>query len=127
MKISGILLATLLIPAIVLASSNSLEAAEETPYLLQDHGTVRVLRGLEPEKNFETAHLPAEVDLAPAAAATPQVEPRRIGIEPRGRDPRRGITVHRAADPGWIPYSFRDRTRLQRVHRTLQPSREMSR
>ena len=78
MKKCTVLVSTLLLlaAAIMLASSNALEAADESPYLLSDHGTVRVLRGLEPEKIFETAKLPVEIDVAPAAAPEPQVEPK---------------------------------------------------
>jgi hypothetical protein len=50
MRKCTVLAATLLTAAIMLASSNSLEAADESPYLSQDHGKVRVLRGLEPGK-----------------------------------------------------------------------------
>ncbi len=104
MRKCTVLVATQLAAAIVLASSNSLEAADESPFFLQDHGEVRVLRGLDPGKNFETAGLPEELDLTPAAAPLPQAEPRRTRtqVEPRlttreralrrARD--RGITVH---------------------------------
>jgi hypothetical protein len=62
---------------LMVVSSNSPEAADESPFFLQDHGEVRVLRGLDPGKNFEAAKLPVELDLAPAAAPLPQAEPRR--------------------------------------------------
>jgi hypothetical protein len=67
--------ATLLAAGIVLASSDSVKAADEQPYLSQDHGTVRVLRDLKPGKKFEAAKIPEEIDVAPAAASEPQVEP----------------------------------------------------
>ena len=54
----GILIAALIAPVLMVASPNSLEAADESAFLLQDHGEVRVLRGLDPGKNFETARLP---------------------------------------------------------------------
>ena len=106
MRKCTVLVATQLAAAIVLASSNSLEAADESPFFLQDHGEVRVLRGLDPGKNFETAGLPEELDLTPAAAPLPQAEPRRTRtqVEPSPftrtraieRARKRGITVHRA-------------------------------
>ncbi len=76
MKKCPVLVSPLLAAAIMLASPNSLEAADESPYLSPDHETVRVLRGLEPGKNFEPAKLPVEIDVAPAAAPEPQVEPK---------------------------------------------------
>ena len=76
MKKCTVLVATLLAAAIMPASSNSSEAADESPYLSPDHETVRVLRGLEPGKKFEPAKLPVEIDVAPAAAPEPQVEPK---------------------------------------------------
>ncbi len=36
------------------------QAAEESPFLLQSHGGVRIMRGLSEEKNFEPAKLAAE-------------------------------------------------------------------
>lgn len=66
--------ATLLAAGMMLAASNSPGVAEESPYLLQGEGEVRVLRGLEPEKSFEPAELPPEVEEAPAAATEPQAE-----------------------------------------------------
>ena len=85
MRKRTVLVATLLAAAIMLASSNSPEAADEAPYLLQGGGDVRVLRGLEPEKSFESVTLPpeteespaaaTELDVAPAAATEPQAEP----------------------------------------------------
>ncbi len=106
MRKCGFLIAALIAPVLMVASPNSLKAADESAFFLQDHGEVRVLRGLDPGKNFEAARLPEELDLAPAAAPPPQVEPRRTKtqVEPspfartraleRARE--RGITVHRA-------------------------------
>ena len=106
MRKCGFLIAALIAPVFMVASPNSLEAADESAFFLQDHGEVRVLRGLDPGKNFEAARLPVELDLAPAAAPPLQVEPRRTRtqVEPspfartraleRARE--RGITVHRA-------------------------------
>ena len=107
MKKCTVLVATQLAATIVLASSNSPEAADESQFFLQNHGEVRVLRGLDPGKNFETAKLPVEIDVAPASAPEPQVEPRRTRsqVEPKRtftrtaalrRARERGITVHRA-------------------------------
>ncbi len=93
MRKCTVLVATQLAAVIVLASSNSPEAADESPFLLQDHGEVRVLRGLDPGKNFETAKLPVELDLAPASAPEPQLEPRRTKTQV---EPRRYFTRERA-------------------------------
>ncbi len=108
MRKCTVLVTAQLAAAIVLALSNSPEAADESQFFLQDHGVVRVLRGLDPGKNFEAAKLPVELDLAPAAAPLPQAEPRRTRtqLEPSPftrtrqieRSRKRGITVHRA---GW--------------------------
>ena len=98
---------TLIAPFLMVASSNSLKAAGESKFFLQDHGEVRVLRGLDPGTNFEPATLPEEIDLAPAAA------PPELPVEPRvttqtgptftrqaalQRVRERGITVHGALD-----------------------------
>jgi len=106
MRKCGVLIAALIAPALMVTSPNSLEAADESPFFLQDHGGVRVLRGIDPGKNFETARLPEDLDLAPASAPQPQVEPRRTRtqVEPRlttreralRRARERGITVNRA-------------------------------
>jgi hypothetical protein len=77
MRKCGVLIAALIAPVLMVTSLNSPEAADESPFFLQDHGEVRVLRGLDPGKNFEAAKLPVELDLAPAAAPLPQAEPRR--------------------------------------------------
>ena len=104
MRKCGFLIAALIAPVFMVASPNSLEAADESAFFLQDHGEVRVLRGLDPGKNFEAARLPEELDLAPASAPEPQLEPRRTRtqVEPRlttrelalRRARERGITVH---------------------------------
>ncbi len=98
--------ATLIAPFLMIASSNSLEAADESKFFLQDHGEVRVLRGLDPGQNFEAATQPEDISLAPAAA------PPELPVEPRPtrtqtgpkftrqaalqRVRERGITVDRA-------------------------------
>ena len=104
MRKCAILVVTLIATVLLLASSNSLEAAEESPFFLQDQGKVRVLRGIDPGKNFETAKVPEEEE-APAAKPEPQAEAeskeaeeepkftRRVALE---RARARGITVHRA-------------------------------
>ena len=70
--------ATLLAAGMMLAASHAPGAAEESPYLLQGEGEVRVLRGLETEKSFEPATQPPEVEeaveQAPAAASEPESE-----------------------------------------------------
>jgi len=82
MRKYGVRFAVLLAPVLMVALPNApdaqeVEAQEESPFLLQDHGGVRVIRGLEPGKNFEAATLPQEVDVAPAAAPEPRAEPQR--------------------------------------------------
>ena len=71
------LIASLMAPFLMVASSNSLEAAGESQFFLQDHGEVRVLRGVDPGTNFEPATLSEEIDAAPAAA------PPELPVEPR--------------------------------------------
>ena len=70
--------ATLLAAGMMLAASHAPGAAEESPYLLQGEGEVRVLRGLETEKSFEPATQPPEVEeaveQAPSAASEPESE-----------------------------------------------------
>jgi hypothetical protein len=109
-KKRAILAIALVTPVLLFAVPNVTGAAEmESPFLLQDHGTVRILRGLNPDQNFQAATLPEDLDLAPAAAppaeaAPPQIEPPRPSAEPglttRERAVRRarerGITVNRA-------------------------------
>ncbi len=106
MRNRRVLSATLIAPFLMIALSNSLEAADESKFFLQDHGEVRVLRGLDPGQNFEAATPPEDIDVAPAAA------PPELPVEPRPtrtqtgptftrqaalqRARERGITVHRA-------------------------------
>jgi hypothetical protein len=104
MRLCGVLIATLMALVLVVMPPSSLHAADQSPFLLQDHGGVRVLRSLDPSKDFETAKLTEELDVAPAAGPEPQVEPsgvrpqagptltaRRIALQ---RARQRGITVH---------------------------------
>ncbi len=130
MRKCSVLGAALIAPALMVASSNSSEAAGESPFLLQDHGEVRVLRGLDPGKNFETAQLPEEIDLAPASAPEPQLEPRRTRtqVEPRRtftrtaalrRARERGITVHRAGVRD-VPGPEAGRNRREALERARQ-------
>ena len=93
MRKCGFLIAALIAPVFMVASPNSPEAADESAFFLQDHGEVRVLRGLDPGKSFETAKLPEELDLAPAAAPEPQLEPRRTKTQV---EPKRYFTRERA-------------------------------
>ena len=165
MRKRGVLFAALIAPVLVVASSNSLEAEDAGGFFLQDHGEVRVLRGIESDTNVEPDTLPEEIDVAPAAAPGTQVEPTRPGTEggpkttreaaiqrsrERGiptnraatrkqrtpesgrtrreaiaRSRERGIPTNRAADPGWTPYSFRDRSDRRGIttHRAGDPHR----
>lgn len=106
MRKHHVLMATLIAPFLMLVSPNSLEAADESKFFLQDHGDVRILRGLDPAKSFEPATLPEEIDIAPAAVPPePAVEPRQTETQRRPiftrqealrRVRERGITVDRA-------------------------------
>jgi hypothetical protein len=83
----AVLAIALVTPILMFAVPIAAGAAEESPFLLQDDGTVRVLRGLNPDQNFQAATLPEDLDLAPAAAppaeaAPPQIEPPRPSAEP---------------------------------------------
>ena len=77
----GTVLASMLLTVVAFsASADSHEAQQEEPYLLQDDGEVRVLRGLETDQGFEAATQPPEAEEAPAEAAPaeapePQAEP----------------------------------------------------
>ena len=114
------LIATLIAPFLMLVSTNSLEAADESKFFLQDHGGVRILRSLDPAQGFEPATLPEEIDVAPAAvppepaAETRQTETQRQPIftrqEALRRVRERGITVDRAGvGKRRIPLAGRDR------------------
>jgi len=129
MRKCGFLIAALIAPVFMVASPNSLEAADESAFFLQDHGEVRVLRGLDPGKNFEAARLPEELDLAPASAPEPQLEPRRTRtqVEPRlttrelalRRARERGITVHGPFSSG-VRGPESGRTRREAVDRARE-------
>jgi hypothetical protein len=126
----AVLAIALVTPVLTFALPHALGAAEESPFLLQDDGKVRVLRGLNPEQNFQAATLPQDLDLAPAAATParadpPQIAPPRPSAEPglttRERALRRirerGIPVNRAGvqrAPGPQADSSRQRA-LERV------------
>lgn len=71
----AVLASMLLAGATLLASADSPAAADEEPYLLEDDGEVRVLRGLEPEQGFEATTQPPESEELPADAPEPQAEP----------------------------------------------------
>jgi hypothetical protein len=105
MRMCGALGAALLATSLVLAVSNPVEASDESPFLLQDHGTVRVVRGVEPGKNFAAAKLPEEAEESPDAAPAPQAESQPTATQQGPTYTReaalkrarlRGITTHRA-------------------------------
>ena len=92
---------------------------------MQDHGTVRVVRGVDPGQNFETAKLPEETEESPDAAPAPQAESpptatqqdptfTREGALKRARS--RGITTHRAG-VFESPPSDKGRTRQEALKR----------
>ena len=130
MKKCGVLVPALLATAIVLAVSDSVEAADESPFFLQDHGTVRVLRGVDPGKNFETAKLPEETEAVPQAAPAPQTESKPTRAQQAPTDTReralqrarlRGITVHRAGVLE-LPPADEGRTRREALERLRERS-----
>ena len=74
MKNCAVLVVTLITPVLMFASPKSVAAGDESQFFLQDHGTVRVLRGLDPGKNFEAATVPEEIDVEPAAAPASEAQ-----------------------------------------------------
>ena len=73
-------------------------AADTSPYLLQEHGEVRVIRGLSREKNFEPAKVsPEEEQVEEVTAVSPQAQPKEAS---RGTTRGRGIITHRAGGHG---------------------------
>lgn len=128
MRKCAVIFATLLTPVLIFASPKSSGAAEESSFFLQDQGTIRVLRGLNPDQNFEAATLPKEIDLAPAAAPATQAEPPRPAAEPERKTTRqlalertreRGIPVIRAGARR-APGPEVDSTRRQAIERSRQ-------
>ena len=129
MKKCGVLLAVVVAPALMAASPDALNAQEESPFLLQDHGGVRVIRGLDSGKNFEAATLPQEIEMAPAAVPEAQAEPptTRPRAEPRlttrqralRRVRERGIPVIRAGETRVRPPTT-DSTRSRAIERSRQ-------
>lgn len=119
------------IAAVLTYAAPTVVTAEESKFFLQDHGSVRVLRGLDSDKNFEAATLPAEIDVAPAAApevseaeAQPAPAPkvakrtfaRKVALK-RARE--RGIRVIPAGVPSRIPAASGENRRraIERVRR----------
>lgn len=129
MRTWGILMAAVIAPALMIAAPNALEAADESPFFLQDHGGVRVLRGLDAGKNFEAATVPEEIDVAPASAPEQQAEPTptRAEAAPRlttreralQRSRERGIPVIRAGARR-APGPALDTTRSRAIERSRQ-------
>ena len=77
MRGSSTLVAVLLAPALAAGVPNlpRAQAQEASSFYLKDHGSVRVLRGLDSDRDFKAATLPQEIDVAPAAAPATQAEP----------------------------------------------------
>ena len=88
--------------AMILAMSNKPVMAEEGPYLLQGGGEVRVLRGLEPAKDFESATLPQTVEPSQTAASETQAE---AGLTPSEAD----AEVFGMAEGRWVSHYERPR------------------
>ncbi len=87
--------------------------AETSRFLLQEHGGVRVIRGVSEEANFEAVTLPPEKEeeeptaVPPPAPAVPATTKRR------------GIVTHRAGGPGQVRarlHGQRPKSQI-RVHR----------
>jgi hypothetical protein len=66
-------------------------AQQESSFFLQEHGGVRVLRGVSEEVNFESATIAPEDEEGAAAQQEASVQPTAPVITPR-----RGIVTHRA-------------------------------
>ncbi len=66
-------------------------AQQESPFFLQEHGGVRVLRGTSEEINFETATIAPEDEEGSAAQQEASVQPTAPVVTPQ-----RGIVTHRA-------------------------------
>ena len=99
MRTCSNILLKLLTPALLLMVSASLAAANESKFFLQDHGDIRVLRGLNPDQNFEAAKLLGEIPLAPAANTT--------GISPAGAGTDSKFTnAWRSASSTWACQLF---------------------
>lgn len=88
--------------SVLLAAAHAAPAAAagEAPFLMQDHGQVRVLRGLDPGQDFETAKLPEEIELAPAAGApsAPSAPSSAAPTPPGASQPLAKTTRQRALD-----------------------------
>lgn len=87
--------------SVLLAAAHAAPAAAgEAPFLMQDHGQVRVLRGLDPGQDFETAKLPEEIELAPAAGApsAPSAPSSAAPTPPGASQPQAKTTRQRALD-----------------------------
>ena len=85
------------VSVLLVASVHAAAAAGEAPFLMQDHGQVRVLRGLDPGQDFETAKLPEEIELAPAAGA-PSAPSSAAPTPPGASQPQAKTTRQRALD-----------------------------
>ena len=80
--------------------------AETSRFLLQEHGGVRVIRGVSEEANFEAVTLPPEKE---------EEEPTAVPATTK----RRGIVTHRAGGPGQVRarlHGQRPKSQI-RVHR----------
>jgi len=128
MRKRAVLVIALVTPVLMFTSPNASGAAEESSFFLQDQGTVRVLRGLDPDKNFEAAQLPKDLDVAPAAAPATQAEAPPPRVEPERKTTRqlalervrkRGIPVIRAGARR-APGPEVDSTRRQAIERSRQ-------
>ena len=124
MRKKSILAVSLLAPALVLLPPTLGLAEETSPFFLQEHSGVRVLRGLSPETNFTIATLPDTVETAPASAPDVDLKPRNT------RAVEAAIVVHRAGGHGQALNRLRHGrphvTRI-RVHRAGERMRTVSR
>ncbi len=87
--------------------------AETSRFLLQEHGGVRVVRGISEEANFEAVTVPPEMEEKEPTAVPPPAP----AVPATTR--RRGIVTHRAGRPGQVRarlHGQRPKSQI-RVHR----------
>ena len=88
-------------------------AAETSRFLLQEHGGVRVIRGVSEEANFEAVTVPPDKEEEEPTAVPPPAP----AVPATTR--RRGIVTHRAGGPGQVRarlHGQRPKSQI-RVHR----------
>ena len=111
----------LIAPLLIVLSPQSVDADDKSGFFLQDHGEVRVHRGVDAGTNVEPAPSPEEGDVDPSTATATQVEPRPSGPEAGPRTTREAA-IQRARERG-IP-TDEAATRKKRSSKSGQTRRE---